>query len=239
MDRHDDIQPRIIRTRDGSDTLYVPHLNEHYHSIHGAVTESLHVFIGAGLQHLLPTPPAVVRILEIGFGTGLNAWLTALESITFPAHIHYVGVENHPLPQDILSEVGYHKHHRHDAGETVWSALHAASWQQETKLLPSFTLLKWAGNWQQEAPDTSQDFHLIYYDAFAPDKQPDMWTPDLFDRCFQLLSPGGILVTYTSKGVVRRMLQAAGFVVEKEPGPPGKREMLRATKPDDDNSRDL
>ena len=190
MDRQDDIQPRIIRTRDGSDTLYVPHLNEHYHSIHGAVTESLHVFISAGLHHLLPTLPAVVRILEIGFGTGLNAWLTALESITFPAPIRYVGVENHPLPQDILSEVGYHRHYRHDAGETLWSALHAASWQQETKLLPSFTLLKWAGNWQQEAPVTSHDFHPSTMTPLPPISNPTCGHLAYLTGAFNCCHPG-------------------------------------------------
>ena len=158
---------KLEQTADGSYTLYVPELDEHYHSVKGALTESQHIFIEMGLKH---SPVSEPHILEIGLGTGLNAFLTLLSAEETRRKVHYTGIER---------------------------------------------------------------FDVIYFDAFAPEKQPEMWEQSLFDTLYKVLNDGGILTTYCAKGVVRRMLQTAGFTVERLPGPPGgKREILRATKSD-------
>lgn len=222
--------PKIqrITTQDGSSSLYQPALDEHYHSIHGAYTESMHVFIGMGLEPLLSQEKEQMRILEVGFGTGLNAWLTAFHSLEHHFMFHYVGVDKQPLEKEIISSLNYTEQHQHPQSKSLWAAIHAAPWQTPHAVTPHFTLHKQELDWTHQWPEGN--FDLIYYDAFAPNKQPEMWTPALLDKCYALLNPGGIWVTYTSKGDVRRGLLAAGFDVEKVPGPPGKREMLRATK---------
>ena len=215
----------LEKTADGSYTLYVPELDEHYHSVKGALTESQHIFIDMGLKHsTVPSP----RILEIGLGTGLNCFLTLLTAEETERHIHYTGIERYPLDMETISKLDYpsliHKGH-----ETDYFAIHQTPWEKDVELSPWFTLHKLEGDFTCYTFDKGYD--IIYFDAFAPEKQPEMWEQSLFDKLYHILNEGGILTTYCAKGVVRRMLQTAGFKVERLPGPPGgKREILRATK---------
>ena len=216
---------KLEQTADGSYTLYVPELDEHYHSVKGALTESQHIFIDMGLKHsTVPSP----RILEIGLGTGLNCFLTLLTAEETERHIHYTGIERYPLDMETISKLDYpsliHKGH-----ETDYFAIHQTPWEKDVELSPWFTLHKLKGDFTCYTFDKGYD--IIYFDAFAPEKQPEMWEQSLFDKLYHVLNEGGILTTYCAKGVVRRMLQTAGFKVERLPGPPGgKREILRATK---------
>lgn len=212
-------------TADGSDTLYVPELNEHYHSVKGALTESAHIFIQMGLNHAQAANP---RVLEIGFGTGLNAFLTLLEAEKSQRAIHFTSIERFPLSEDIVRKLSYPETIAPEECERFY-ALHTAPWNQEVKISPYFTLHKIEGDFTHFS--FSECYDVVYFDAFAPEKQPEMWSQPLFDNLYRQMNPGGILTTYCAKGVVRRMLQAAGFTVERLPGPPGgKREILRATK---------
>lgn len=214
----------IQLTDDGSQTLYVPSLDEHYHSVKGALTESLHIFIKSGLHHSVKPSP---RILEIGFGTGLNALLTVAEAI-HGRDIHYTSLERYPLSQAIVSQIDYASLVDKSISP-FFQQLHDATWNTTIDILPTFHLHKVETDFT--AYQFTDTYDLIYYDAFAPEKQPEMWTQDIFHRMYAILNPGGILVTYCAKGIVRRMLQSAGFTVERLPGPPaGKREILRATK---------
>ena len=216
---------KLEQTADGSYTLYVPELDEHYHSVKGALTESRHIFIEMGLKHSSVCSP---RILEIGFGTGLNCFLTFLTAEEEKRHIHYTGIERFPLNQDMICKLDYPT--IVDCGHTDdYFAIHQAPWEKDIELSPWFTLRKLEGDFTNYTFEKGYD--IIYFDAFAPEKQPEMWEQSLFDSLFDVLNEGGILTTYCAKGVVRRMLQAAGFTVERLPGPPGgKREILRATK---------
>lgn len=224
---------RIIeKTDDGSATLFVPELNEHYHSTKGARTESQHIFIDMGLKASTATSP---RVLEIGFGTGLNAWLTLKEAERSCREVHYTGLELYPLAWEMVEQLGYipSSEQQHDA--ELFKQLHTAPWEKEIRLTPHFTLLKQETDANLLKAETDIDklssFDVIYFDAFAPEKQPEMWSQELFNRLYVLLNNDGILTTYCAKGIIRRMLQAAGFIVERLPGPPGgKREILRARK---------
>lgn len=224
---------RIIeKTDDGSATLFVPELDEHYHSTKGARTESQHIFIDMGLKASTATSP---RILEIGFGTGLNAWLTLKEAESSCREVHYTGLELYPLAWEMVEQLGYipSSEQQHDA--ELFKQLHTAPWEKEIQLTPHFTLLKQEtdANLLKAETDINKlsSFDVIYFDAFAPEKQPEMWSQELFNRLYVLLNKDGILTTYCAKGIIRRMLQAAGFFVERLPGPPGgKREILRARK---------
>ena len=216
---------KLEQTADGSYTLYVPELDEHYHSIKGALTESQHIFIDMGLKHSSVNSP---KILEIGLGTGLNCILTLLEAEESQRHIHYTGIERYPLNEEVIRKLDYpsmigNKH------EDRYLAIHQTPWEEDIHLSPWFTLHKIEGDFTHYTFENKYD--IIYFDAFAPEKQPEMWEQSLFDNLYNILNEGGILTTYCAKGVVRRMLQTAGFKVERLPGPPGgKREILRATK---------
>ena len=216
---------KLEQTADGSYTLYVPELDEHYHSVKGALTESQHIFIDMGLKHSTATAP---HILEIGFGTGLNCVLTLLEAKESQRHIHYTGIERYPLNEEIIRKLNYPSIIGKECEEDYF-AIHQAPWEENVCLSPWFTLYKLEGDFTHYSFE--QKYDIIYFDAFAPEKQPEMWEQSLFDNLYQVLNEGGILTTYCAKGVVRRMLQTAGFKVERLPGPPGgKREILRATK---------
>ena len=215
----------IEQTADGSYTLYVPELDEHYHSVKGALTESQHIFINMGLKHSSVSYP---RILEIGLGTGLNCFLTLLNAEENKRHIHYTSIERFPLGMDVIQKLDYPSiiGRGHNAD---YLAIHQAPWEEDTKLSPWFTLHKVEGDFTNYTFEKGYD--IIYFDAFAPEKQPEMWEQSLFNSLYQILNEGGILTTYCAKGIVRRMLQSAGFIVERLAGPPGgKREILRATK---------
>ena len=216
---------KLEQTADGSYTLYVPDLDEHYHSVKGALTESQHIFIDMGLKHSSVTAP---HILEIGLGTGLNCVLTLLEAKESQRHVYYTGIERYPLNEEIIRKLNYPSIIGKECEEDYF-AIHQAPWEEDVCLSPWFTLHKMEGDFTHYSFE--QKYDIIYFDAFAPEKQPEMWEQSLFDNLYQVLNEGGILTTYCAKGVVRRMLQTAGFKVERLPGPPGgKREILRATK---------
>lgn len=224
---------RIIeKTDDGSATLFVPELDEHYHSTKGARTESQHIFIDMGLKASTAASP---RVLEIGFGTGLNAWLTLKEAESSCREVHYTGLELYPLAWEMVEQLGYIPSNEQQHAAELFKQLHTAPWEKEIQLTPHFTLLKQEtdANLLKAETDINKlsSFDVIYFDAFAPEKQPEMWSQELFNRLYVLLNKDGILTTYCAKGIIRRMLQAAGFFVERLPGPPGgKREILRARK---------
>lgn len=211
----------IEHTDDGSATLYVPELDEHYHSIKGARTESQHIFIDMGLKHVQTPQP---HVLEIGFGTGLNAYLTLLAANETGMKVHYTGLELYPLEWNTVAELRY-------SDDPLFKQIHTAPWEEEAKISPNFTLLKKKTDFTNIHTDNNNSrYDVIYFDAFAPEKQPEMWEQSLFDHIYSIMNKGGVLTTYCAKGVIRRMLQAAGFIVERLPGPPGgKREILRAT----------
>lgn len=216
---------KIEQTADGSNTLYVPELDEHYHSVKGAFTESEHIFIRMGMNH---SPAFSPRILEIGFGTGLNAFLSLLEADRTCRSVHYTTIERFPVPEDTVHSLRYPEQICPQRAEDFY-ALHSAAWNTDCRLTDFFTLHKVEADFTDCTFGSGYD--VIYFDAFAPEKQPEMWSQTLFDGLYASLNPGGILVTYCAKGVVRRMLQASGFRMERLPGPPGgKREILRGTR---------
>lgn len=215
----------LEKTADGSDTLFVPALNEHYHSINGAVQESKHVFIEAGLKQI---DKDNIKILEIGFGTGLNAFLTLLYTGKNNKKVSYTGLELYPLSLELVGQLNYAQN-LDELDKQLFLELHNASWEYCQTITDSFQLAKYKLDFSRLDFDKGL-FDLIYFDAFAPDKQSEMWTQEIFDYLYQHTNEGGILTTYCAKGVVRRMLQQAGYLVERLAGPPGKREMLRATK---------
>ena len=213
---------RHVISKDGSSTLFAPHFDEHYHSIHGAIQESMHVFIEAGLRAL---EKEELRILEMGLGTGLNAVLTALHKEE--RSIHYTGIEAFPVAGDLLEQLNYPAELGGEA-EMIFKELHGMSWNKAGELIPAFILEKLHTTLEEFKSDTPYD--LVYFDAFAPSAQLELWSLEIFQKMFGLMSSGAVLVTYCAKGDVRRAMIAAGFRVEKIPGPPGKREMLRAWK---------
>jgi tRNA U34 5-methylaminomethyl-2-thiouridine-forming methyltransferase MnmC len=216
------MQRIIEHTDDGSATLFVPELNEHYHSVKGARTESQHIFIDMGLNSVQTPQP---RILEIGFGTGLNAFLTLQAARETGKSIHYTGLELYPLEWELLTKLTY-------SDDPLFRLIHTAGWEVETAITPQFTLLKKNADFTAIRKEShTARYDVVYFDAFAPEKQPEMWEQQCFDLLYAVMNNGGALTTYCAKGAVRRILQQAGFVVERLPGPPrGKREMLRAVK---------
>lgn len=220
----------IITTADGSSTIFLPEWNEHYHSKHGAIQEAYHVFIRTGLEHLSGRRDKTqdISILEIGFGTGLNALITLLEAKKEALKIVYTGVEAYPVSAEEVKGLNYSSLFSEEEAAHFFHLLHEAEWEERVEMIPGFRLEK-KKLFFSEIEDQEQ-YHLIYFDAFGPRVQPDLWTEEIFEKMFRALTAGGVLVTYSAKGSVRRAMQAAGFEVERLPGPPGKREMLRATK---------
>jgi tRNA U34 5-methylaminomethyl-2-thiouridine-forming methyltransferase MnmC len=216
-------------TADGSHTLFFPEINEHYHSVNGAVQESQHVYIAAGFNCCRKKS---IRVLEFGFGTGLNALLTALECRKRKVNTTYIALEKYPLSPDIIKQLNYN-----DWEDDLFQQIHAVAWEKAVSLTPFFTLQKVCCDFN--ACEFTDKYDVVYYDAFAPNKQPEVWSQALFDKLFRTINPGGVLTTYCAQGRVRRMLQQAGFTVERIPGPPGKREMLRGRKAGDTESREL
>jgi tRNA U34 5-methylaminomethyl-2-thiouridine-forming methyltransferase MnmC len=215
----------LITTEDGSHSLYVPELDETYHSRHGAVQESMHVFIETGLRFKALTQ-SKIDILEVGFGTGLNAWLTAKEAVDMGCRLHYTALETFPLDQPLVDQLNYAQ--SDENLRLLFLDIHSAIWNESINIRENFKLEKVQQSLQQF--QTLNQFDLVYYDAFGPPRQPEMWELTIFDHLFSMMKPGGVLVTYCAKGQVRRNMLAAGFDVERLKGPPGKREMLRATK---------
>lgn len=220
----------IIKTGDGSRTIFLPEWNEHYHSKHGAVQEALHVFIKSGFRYYRQENHVEsISILEIGFGTGLNALLTFFEAEGSRVRVEYTGVEAYPVSAGELSALDYAETVPGEDASKAFQKLHQASWEKREKISTFFSLQKEKKFFSEISAEKA--FDLIYFDAFGPRVQPDLWSEEVFQNMFRSLRPKGILVTYSAKGSVRRAMQAAGFEVERLPGPPGKREMLRAGKP--------
>ncbi|TGE15298.1 tRNA (5-methylaminomethyl-2-thiouridine)(34)-methyltransferase MnmD [Hymenobacter elongatus] len=227
----DGVKVEVRTTADGSSTLYVPALDEHYHSTHGALQEAQHVYLGAGLEPRLTTAKTRVRVLEIGFGTGLNALLTLQRSLSANAGIDYDTLEKSPLPPAVIRSLGVERYVLNPELRAYHEQLHGAAWDEPVGLTAGFTLRKMHGSLQDTTLPANQ-YDVVYFDAFAPEKQPDMWTDAVFTQLYEATATGGVLVSYCAKGSFRRSLKAAGWLVEKIPGPPGKREMTRARKPD-------
>lgn len=220
----------IRETADGSHTLYLPHLDEHFHSTHGALRESRHVFINKGLAHRVLNK-AELHILEIGFGTGLNALLTLEFCLENKVQIKYTGLELYPLEEELWSGLNYPKLlDSHSDWQTMFDELHRCEWGRWNSISDGFQLLKRKEDFL-EIDMNEETYDLVYFDAFGFRAQEEMWADDLFEKLWRSCRAGAVLVTYAAKGSVRRGMQSAGFEVERLEGPPGKREMLRATKP--------
>lgn len=222
----DHINRLIIPTSDGSHTISMPESGVTYHSTHGAVQESMHVFLRTGLEKALEVfEEGDIHIFEMGFGTGLNAYLTAIAARQYQRKIHYTAVELYPLSSDEAMKLNYAATAEE---QQLFQHIHAAAWDTDVIISDHFTLKKIRQNLLSAS--LPGQFHLVYYDAFAPGHQPELWTEAVFRQLYTALVPGGILATYCSKSDVRRAMQAVGFTVEKLAGPPGKREILRAVK---------
>ena len=217
----------LKQTADGSSTLYNQILDEHYHSIHGALNESIHVFIRMGFLNFVDSFKSAkdVNILEIGFGTGLNCILTFIENIKLNISLNYIALEPFPLEMEIIDNLDFNLNSNQlDA----FKFIHQSSWSKPIEINQQFSLEK--SRLELNDFNTNKFYDIIYFDAFAPSKQPELWKVDVFSKLFNLTSRNGVLVTYCAKGQVRRDLEKVGYFVERLEGPPGKREMLRATK---------
>ncbi|MEM9000960.1 MAG: tRNA (5-methylaminomethyl-2-thiouridine)(34)-methyltransferase MnmD [Bacteroidota bacterium] len=216
---------QIITTADGSKTIQITDWDEQYHSKHGAIQEAYHVFISMGLRLFKDQE---VDILEIGFGTGLNAFITYLEVGVQQLKVNYVAVEGYPVPMDEIMQLDYAAQLKVKEQEGVFLNMHHIPWGERVALSEDFILTKQKKDFQQV--DDEGLFNLIYFDAFGARVQPGLWTPQMFGRMYRALDHNGVLVTYAAKGSVRRAMLDVGFLVERLPGPPGKREMLRGIK---------
>ena len=226
-----DIQTHgVYLTEDGSHSIISEQFNESYHSRHGALKESLHVFINAGLKAI--NTKENIKILEIGLGTGLNAWLTMLENKNLGKTIEFTGIEPYPISLEMAQSLNYPtvaETPDNEKNKACFLKIHEDAWEIPITYDDRFTLIKL----KTTLADFSSDkkFDLVYFDAFAPNAQPELWTEAVFQQLFELMAPGGMMVTYCAKGTVKRGLKSVGFTVETLEGPPGKREMTRAIKP--------
>jgi len=221
-------QIKIIITGDGSSSIYVPDLDEHYHSTFGAIQESEHIYIGAGLNSLADSLECI-DILEVGLGTGLNALLTFCEASKRHLKINYTGIEAFPLSQEFYQKINYPEMLPNFQCKQAFLNLHQLSWDCVHDLSDDFSLLKIHAELQKTYLQENK-FDLVYFDAFSPDSQPEMWNIEIFKKIYKAMKNRGVLVTYCVKGIVKQSLKKAGFTIEKLPGPAGKREILRATK---------
>ncbi|MDR2653282.1 MAG: tRNA (5-methylaminomethyl-2-thiouridine)(34)-methyltransferase MnmD [Prevotellaceae bacterium] len=220
--KYDNIQ--IVKTLDGSQTIKVADIDEHYHSVNGAMQESQHVFINSGFHYILKDK---LSIFETGFGTGLNAMLTFYEAEKFNKTVDYTTLELYPLDEKIFSQLNYAEMLNLDANK-YFLPLHTCEWNKNIELSKNFTFKKI--NIDLNKYSDNKRFDIIYFDAFAPDKQRELWTETIFGNMFSLLNDGGILVTYSAKGEVKRNLRSAGFTVTRLQGAAGKHHMLQAKK---------
>jgi tRNA U34 5-methylaminomethyl-2-thiouridine-forming methyltransferase MnmC len=221
------LKRKIIITKDGSTTIHLPDWNEQYHSKHGAIQEAYHVFIQMGFYFFQTNNKTEkINILEIGFGTGLNAFISLLEAEKTKISINYTGIEAYPVENQEIEKLNYPE--ELEASSEIFLKLHQTVWEKPSQITDSFQLIK-----QKHFFSEIEDFemyNLIYFDAFGARVQPELWTEKIFRKMYDALKPNGVLVTYSAKGSVRRAMQVVGFQVERLPGPPGKREMLRAIK---------
>jgi len=211
----------IVSTRDGSDTLFSRVHNATYHSIYGAVAESKHVFIQYGLKTQAHRDR--ISILEFGFGTGLNAFLAYLFSLVQEKEVTYLGIEPFPIGDEVANQLDYPHYLAFPEEKDIFQRMH----RESAMTAGPFLFSKLSS--YKDIPDSAV-FDCIFFDAFAPGAQPELWAQEVFDKLFKLTSPGGCLVTYCAQGEARRRMTQAGFEVERLAGPPGKREMLRAVR---------
>lgn len=224
--------PELHTTEDGSLTLYAPTFGEHYHSTHGAVQESEHIYLGLALRERMSSwreGDAPLRLFEVGFGTGLNALLSWREAEERHIPLWYYSIEKFPITPELYEALHYEGLGEEREVKDQLLRLHAAPWDEAVELSPSFTLHKLRGD--LTTCTFPERLSVIYYDAFSPESQPELWAEELFQRLGKVASSGAILSTYCAKGEVRRRLQRSGFLVERLPGPPGKREVLRGRIP--------
>jgi tRNA U34 5-methylaminomethyl-2-thiouridine-forming methyltransferase MnmC len=219
------LKREILITKDGSSTIHLPDWNESYHSKNGAIQEAYHVFIKHGLSLFQEKS---VAVLEIGFGTGLNAFITYLEAEKSLQAIDYVGVEAYPVDLEEALQMNYVKELNVDSQFPIFEKMHQTPWENKTIISPCFSITK-RNQYFQDIDDENQ-FDLIYFDAFGFRVQPELWSLDIFKKMFKALKPNGILVTYACRTSIKNAMLESGFQVEKLLGAPGKREMLRATK---------
>lgn len=221
---------KIIITSDGSHSLFNTELNETYHSIHGAIQESVHVFIKNGLDYLAQrNSQTEIKILEVGFGTGLNALLTLQYSLEHLAKISYESLEAFPIENETAMQLNYPNALSFPQAEKYFLQLHQSPWDEQVEISNTFSFHKRHIK-LEEANLVSEKFDLIYFDAFAPSKQPEMWGLPIFEKIERSMKSGGVLVTYCAKGQFKRDLKSLGLKVESLPGPPGKFQMVRALK---------
>ncbi|PKP29687.1 MAG: SAM-dependent methyltransferase [Bacteroidetes bacterium HGW-Bacteroidetes-17] len=219
---------KLVVTGDGSSTLFLEELNEHYHSTFGAIQESRHIFIEAGFKYQQKSSKQI-KILEIGFGTGLNALLSLDESLKHEVQTDYCGIEPYPVKPEFVAALNYGNILKSGVLSTHFIQIHDAAWNRKIKLAPNFIFAKMKDTIENvELPE--HYFNLVYFDAFGPDVQSEIWTEKIFKKIYDSMEPGGVLVTYSVKGIVKRALKSSGFTLEKLPGPIGKREFLRASK---------
>ena len=220
----------IIVTSDGSHSLRNMEVDDTYHSIHGAVQESVHVFIKNGLMFFEnQNHPSEIRILEVGFGTGLNAFLTLKQALGSKLQFHYTSLEVDPITKQTIQQLNYPEFLDFVGGTSLFQKLHAASWSQEDEIDNNFVLKKQLGRLQDIALG-DQQFDLVYFDAFGPAKQPELWDVGILKKVEQSMKQGAVLVTYCAKGQFKRDLRSLALRVQTLPGPPGKKEMVRALK---------
>ena len=217
--------PRIFITEDGSHSMFSQEHGVSYHSRHGAIQESQHVFIDAGF-HFKSSANNSLSILEIGFGTGLNAFMTLLEAEKSDHKIQYTAIEAFPISIEEATTLNYAAALQQDTSKFL--KLHQSTWEETISLNDNFSFIK--NKKRFEELDFQNQFDIIYFDAFAPNAQPELWEKTLLQKMYDVLKPNGVLTTYCAKGVVKRTLKAVGFTIEAIPGPPGKREMTRAIK---------
>ncbi len=224
-----DLKREIIITGDGSSTIHIPEWNEQYHSKHGALQEAKHVFINTGLiPYINDTKNTEISILEIGFGTGLNALVTWEEASAQNIAIKYTGVEAYPVAKEEVEKLNFVEVLKDPKAESFFKDIHTSQWEEEMEIIAGFKLIK-QKKFFQDIED-HEIYDLIYFDAFGARVQPELWSVEIFKKMYNALKANGVLVTYAAKGSVRRAMLEVGFGVERLPGPPGKREMLRATK---------
>ncbi|MDN3593351.1 tRNA (5-methylaminomethyl-2-thiouridine)(34)-methyltransferase MnmD [Zunongwangia endophytica] len=222
------MERKIIKTGDGSSTIHIPEWDEQYHSKHGALQEAMHVFIKMGLDFwVAENKKSKLSVLEIGFGTGLNALLTYF--YTTNLKVNYTGVEAYPVKPEELAVLDYASVlPNFEKADDIFNKMHQIDWEEFSEIASNFSLRKQQKIFQEIEDQESYD--IVYFDAFGARLQPELWTELIFKKMFDALKSKGVLVTYAAKGSVRRAMQAVGFQVERLPGPPGKREMLRAVK---------
>jgi len=219
------VKREIKKTADGSSTIHLPDWNENYHSTHGAIQEANHVFIDKGFSIVTK---AKISILEIGFGTGLNCFITLLEAEKRKVSVNYVGVEAYPVTKEEVGQLNYVTELKADENQALFDLIHEVSWGRRHEVTNTFSLEKRKQFFKDIT--AKNQFNLVYFDAFGAEHQPELWSVEIFKIMFLAMQENGVLVTYCAKGSVRRAMQEVGFTVERLIGPPGKREMLRATK---------